>query len=239
MYILNNEVFKMARLARKQTIQPKSDTERKAIPRRKNPTGLHKVYDPIRFPTAANVLCKEHGFNKTQLAEVFGVTTSVISNWTDKHEEFRVAVKDGLDKFETEKIERTLVQLALGFEYDETTVIDGFDKLGRPAQTVSVTTKKALPNIKAIQLWLVNRDKARWKLESHVTATSNINTTHTDKTLKITADLSKMDVTQLKALRDMIQVQNTLEVKSEDIEANDIQALLTHAHTNVVNAQMV
>jgi hypothetical protein len=128
-------------------------------------------------------------------------------------------------------VERKLLQRATGYEYEEKTITEGFDKFGNPIETVTRSIKQQAPDVKAATFWLTNRRKNRWKQESQVNnVVSGGVTAHTDRTLKITADLSKMDVNQLKALRDMIHVQSTNEVHPADIENNDITHLIEYGH---------
>jgi transcriptional regulator with XRE-family HTH domain len=219
----------MGRIARVQHNIPKPIRQVEELPVRKV---YEKTYDPVKFPQAAHVLCKEHGFTKAQLAEVFGVPVATLQGWINKYDEFQAAVLCGMDEFDSNVVERKLLQRATGYEYEEKTISEGFDRQGNRVETVTRSIKQQAPDVKAATFWLTNRRKNRWKQESQVNnVVSGGVTAHTDRTLKITADLSKMDVHQLKALRDMIQVQSTNEVHPADIENNDITHLIEYAHT--------
>lgn len=198
-----------------------------------SPKGAPPIYDPIRFPHMANVLCKEYGFNTLQMGEVFGVSKKTVESWLVKHPEFKVAVKSGRDAFDSCKVESALLKIALGYEYEERSVktisVRGSDSEGKtirvPAKETTITTKMLPPNAKAIAFWLTNRDRERWKMESTVKAEITSNTTHTENTLSVTADLTKMDSNQLRALRELVstQTRETIEVnKVEEIPMFDV-----------------
>jgi hypothetical protein len=183
--------------------------------------GAPSIYDPIRFPHMANTLCKEYGFTSNQMAKVFGVSPKTVQLWMMKYPEFKEAVWSGKDEFDSVKVENALLKVALGFEYDERTVksthVRGVDAEGNkirvPAKEITVTTKMLTPNVKAIALWLTNRQPERWKNSMTVTANVNSKTEHTEKTLSVTADLSSMNREQLKALRELVSTQKTDEVE--------------------------
>lgn len=197
-----------------------------------------KVYDPIRFPQVAHVLCKEHGFTDKQLADVFGVMESTIREWINKYDEFAAAISTGKDHFDSNVVERKLLERATGYEYQEETISVVHDKFGNPHENITISKRKQPADIKAATFWLTNRRKDRWKQESSVNTVVSGGVTNTDRTLKITADLSKMDITQLRALRDMIAVQKTTEACTQDIENHNIQPLLEYAR-NISNAQII
>lgn len=226
----------MARIARVLNNTPRPIRQADS-PRARKSVLAPKIYDPIKFPQAAHVLCKEHGFTKAQLAEVFGVTVQTLQGWINRYDEFQAAVLCGMDEFDSNVVERKLLERATGYEYQERVISVTHDKAGNPHQNETISIKKQPADVKAATFWLTNRRKERWKQESSVnTIVSGV--AHTDRSLKITADLSKMDINQLRALRDMIQVQSTNEIHPTDIANNDITHLLEHAK-NIVDAEII
>lgn len=179
--------------------------------------GTPAIYDPIRFPHMANILCKEYGFTNAQMAKVFGVSVKTVNMWMTTHEEFKIAARAGRDEFDTVKVENALLKIALGYEFEETTTkatyVMGKDKEGKdvkvPAREVSTTIKQVAPNAKAIQFWLTNRQAERWRNVTNVTASITSKTEHTQRTVQVTADMSTMNSDQLRALRDLITSQKT------------------------------
>lgn len=227
----------MARMqGTKSNTAPDTRTVSKKTP---NKLGLFQVYDSIRHPHAAYILCKEHGFMNIQLAEVFGVTESVISSWKNKYPGFERSINDGIDYFNSNVVEKTLLQTALGFDYEETSITEGFDKNGNLIETKSVSKKKALPNVKAITYWLNNRRKDRWKNESSINAKIEGEVKEVKTQVKLTADLSKMSVEQLKNLRQIIQTHK----ENEPIELNttelEVDEVLQIAGKSITDADYV
>jgi hypothetical protein len=186
--------------------------------------GAPRIYDPIRFPHMANVLCKEYGFTSVQMAKVFGVSPKTVESWILLHKDFKDAVIAGRDEFDSVKVENALLKIAMGYEYKEKSVKSvqcrSKDAEGNPirvpAKEVTITTKQYAPNAKAIALWLTNRNPERWKLTSTVNANINAKTEHTERSVQLTADLSTMNSEQLRVLRDMISTQ-----KPEDAQIVD------------------
>lgn len=211
--------------------------------------GAPPVYDAVRFPHIAKILCEKHGFDDEQLAEVFGVSIRTIYSWNIKYPEFKQAKQEGKDKFDGVAVENTLLKLALGYEYKErserTVHVRGLDaegnKLRVPAKEVTVTTKMLAPNAKAIMFWLTNRQPERWKMVTTVNANINSNTTHTERIEQVsTADISKMNSEQLRFLRDMISNQktDTLQIENNVNEEVSMQSFLEQAD-KIVDAQYV
>jgi hypothetical protein len=186
--------------------------------------GAPAIYDNTRFPHIAKVLCKEYGFTTIQLGKVFGVSSKTVESWLVKHKDFKDAVIEGRDEFDSVKVENALLKIALGYEYQEKSVktvqCRSKDSEGNPirvpAKEVTVTTKQFAPNAKAISFWLTNRQRDRWQMVSTVNANINSKTEHTERSLQLTADLSNMNSEQLRALRGMISSQ-----KPEDAEILD------------------
>lgn len=210
--------------------------------------GKPSVYDPVRFPHIAKILCREYGFTAEQLGQVFGVSKKTVEDWVLTKKEFKDAVQEGRDAFDSIKVENALLKIALGYEYQETSTktvkVRGVDsegnKINVPAKEITVTNKVMAPNAKAIAFWLTNRQRDRWQQVSTVNANVSANTEHTEKTLNVTADLSKMDSVQLRALRDLITTQKSgdvLQITGEDNNDSDsLQQFISMAE-NVLKAE--
>lgn len=196
------------------------------------------AYDPFRTPHIAEVLCREYGFLTVQLAEVFGVSRAAVIKWASIHPEFRDAVRRGREEFDTGKVEQSLLKRALGYEYTEKTervvFLIGKKKntdveVAVPAKEI-VTTTKALPaDVKAIMFWLQNRQPGRWKSVAYIQAQMNQNKTVTH--VNVDADLDKMSIEQIKALRNMVETskndpneQKAIDISQEEIGEFAFQA---------------
>lgn len=199
--------------------------------------GPTAIYDPIRFPHIANILCKEYGFTSRQMGEVFGVSFKTVEKWLIDHPEFKAAVRSGRDEFDSCKVENALLKIALGYEYQEksvkTVTVRGVDSEGStirvPAKETTVTTKQYAPNAKAIAFWLTNRQPDRWKLTSTVNAEITSKTEHTERMLTVSADLSKMDSGQLRALRELVSTQKTETLEIEHKETFPLSDIMEKA----------
>ena len=198
------------------------------------------IYDPKRFPHIAETLCREYGMTDEQLCGIFGCKDVEFRKWKRKYPDFVSAIVRGRDEFDGMKVENALLKRALGYKYTETmtktTVLKGKNKdtnlnVYVPAVETTIIEKEMPGDIKAIMFWLSNRNKERWQMVTTVNANINAKTEHVKRTLNVSADLSKMDVEQLKALREMVSSQSqgmitdeTEEDKNEDwIEGIAIQ----------------
>ena len=186
----------------------------------KGETGVFEratIYDPLRYPHIAETLCREYGMDLAQIAPILGVTVQTISSWMRLHPDFKEGMRRGRDDFDGTKVENALLKRALGYGYKEkstrTTRVkarhkyDDYDIM-IPAEEITVVEKEMAADVRAITFWLTNRQRERWQMVTTVNANINAKTEHVKKTLNVTADLSKMDVTQLKALREMVALQD-------------------------------
>jgi len=114
------------------------------------------------LPERAFSLCARLGATNEDLSIAFGVGISTIENWLLVHEKFSEKVKEGRDKFDNEKVEKTLLQRALGYTYLETHHIKGTNAKGQPYNYTRKVKKQVSPDITAIIFWLKNRHKERW-----------------------------------------------------------------------------
>lgn len=207
----------MAMVRGKRSEKPPEPRHRRAIrppSGGKGSVGAPAIYDDVRFPHIANMLCKAFGFTGEELALSFGVSKKTIESWITKHPSFRKAVQSGRDEFDGEKIENALKRRAMGYGYTEKTVkrvyINAKDSEGcdvkLPAREVTIATKEIPPDPKSIIFWLTNRQPDRWKMvtNSNVNVKGSIEHNHTSTS--ITADLSLLNDKQLRALRDIVAI---------------------------------
>lgn len=207
--------------------------------------GAPAVYDPVRFPHMAHVLCKEYGFTAEQMGKVFGVSVKTVNSWMQLHPEFKQAVQAGKDEFDSVKVESALLKIALGYSFEEKTTKTVYlrgksaegDKIRVPAREVTTTVKQLPPNAKAIAFWLTNRQRDRWQMVSTVNANINSKTEHTTKTLQVTADFSKMDSKQLRALRDLVTTQKTDNLEIENNQENTLLLEMLDSARGVMDAE--
>ena len=142
------------------------------------------------YARQALVACKTFGSTEEQLAKLFDVTVETIGNWKKQHEEFFQALKDGKDKFDSKRVESSLLKRALGYEYEEVHEesiiifkdgeeqrlvekedIEGYGDNGKtrkvkklvPGVKRKIVTKQVIPDVLAQKYWLNNRHHKRWR----------------------------------------------------------------------------
>jgi len=183
--------------------------------------GSKGIYDAIRFPHIANVLCKQYGFTAEQLGKVFGVSKRTVEDWALNHAEFKQAVVSGRDEFDGQKVEQALLKRALGYTFKEVTrkkthLIYKADsgKVSVPAVEITETIKEIPADVKAIMFWLTNRERERWKMivSANLNVSGQVEHKHTG--VVVSAQLEKLNDAQLRELRNMVsltQLNNSIE----------------------------
>lgn len=124
---------------------------------RKGVGGRPSKYDPKVTPDQARKLCAA-GFTDAQLADFFGVTTTTIDNWKNRHPEFLGALREGKDEFDTERVEKALAHRAVGYSHDEDDI-----RVVNGEIVITPTTKHYPPDTTAAIFWLKNRNRQRWR----------------------------------------------------------------------------
>ena len=123
-----------------------------------------KTYNSKIHPKVASWLAR-HGYTDEQISESFGITRSTFYEWKKKHKEFSDALKQD-KQFTDSKVEDSLFNRAMGFEYEEVhveeiTVREG--KISLPATRTRTIKKTALPDVTAQIFWLKNRQPGLWR----------------------------------------------------------------------------
>jgi hypothetical protein len=116
------------------------------------------------------------GATINDLAIVLNVNADTIYSWQKSYPEFSESIRRGRDYFDSDKVERSLLQRALGYNYDKIKYqlippplpehptqeqIETADK-NVIAIPIQKTTKHVPPSDKAIRFWLMNRHPERW-----------------------------------------------------------------------------
>ena len=97
------------------------------------------------------------GAKNTQLAEFFKVSESTLDKWMHEHEEFSGSVRQGREIADSE-VALSMYQAAKGFEHK---AIQFMNVKGEVQQ--HEYTKKYPPDMKAVALWLKNRQPELWR----------------------------------------------------------------------------
>lgn len=124
--------------------------------------GQKSLYKP-EYDEVAKKLCS-FGATDGELADAFGVHTNTIRNWYSAHPSFGEAVRYGKAAVFDPKVERTMAQLALGYEVDVEEV-----KVTKDGDVIRYTIRKHFaPNVTAGIFWLKNRQPDKWRdVQSH------------------------------------------------------------------------
>lgn len=113
----------------------------------------------------AQLICAEEGVTDVELAKEFGVSIQTIDLWKRRYPEFKVALREGKDDFDTVRVEGSLLKRAMGYSYEEVKTETMTDLRGNliKALKVTKTLKQLAPDTTAQIFWLKNRNRARWK----------------------------------------------------------------------------
>jgi len=124
------------------------------------PLGRPTTYQP-EFAELARRAC-EVGYTNVELATLFGVHESTVTEWLMRHPEFREAMKLG-KAGPDDRVTAALYLRAIGFHFDSEKIfiVDG--------QVVRVPTKEyVIPDSHACTRWLVNRRPQEWRGDGSV-----------------------------------------------------------------------
>jgi hypothetical protein len=136
---------------------------------KKHPGGRPTLYKP-QYAAQAELFCKM-GADDQQLAELFDVRRSTISNWKLKHPEFLGALRHG-KMIADANVAAALYKSAMGLHVstEDKIVSDGAG--GQKKMTIE---KQNPPSVKAQIFWLKNRQPGLWKDKIGLQQESNLN----------------------------------------------------------------
>lgn len=102
------------------------------------------------------------GYTMTDIANKIGIDNDCFLRWKDRYPEIRKAVSKGKELVDYQ-VENALLKSALGYKTKEVKVTTTM-RYGKVVETIKeVTDKEITPNVSAIQMWLYNRNKDKWK----------------------------------------------------------------------------
>lgn len=124
--------------------------------------GRKNAYETMIKPRFSDIFdWLQNGATEKQIAENLGVSETTWCKYKAENAEFREFIKKGRESLVL-KLRGALVKKAMGFEYTETKKYSKRDPDGQVSQYVEETTKKALPDVAAINLCLKNYDPDNW-----------------------------------------------------------------------------
>lgn len=102
------------------------------------------------------------GYSFQEMADKIGVTLQVFKEARNEFEELDQALMEGKEVVDY-KVENALLKSALGYTTKEVKVTT-LMRYGKVVETTKeVTEKEFAPNVSAIQMWLYNRQKDKWR----------------------------------------------------------------------------
>lgn len=102
------------------------------------------------------------GYTITDIANRLGISSTLITRARREVPEFDAALRVGRELVDY-KVENALLRVALGYKTKEVKVTTTM-RYGKVVETIKeVTEKEQAPNVSAIQTWLYNRQKEKWK----------------------------------------------------------------------------
>lgn len=150
--------------------------------------GRPSDYRP-EYVEQAERMCKYLGATTDDLAHVFGVASSTLKEWMNKHPEFRAAVVAGKMDADTQVAER-LYQRATGYSHPDVDikVVDG-------CIVETPLTKHYAPDTVACIFWLTNRQRGLWRRKPTEESHADIER----KIKEVTLDLKKAELKSVEA----------------------------------------
>lgn len=102
------------------------------------------------------------GYTIEDIANKIGVNTKTLYDWRSQYPEIEEALRNGREIIDY-KVENALLKSALGYKKKEVKVTTTM-RYGKVVETIKeVTESEQAPNVNAIQTWLYNRQKDKWK----------------------------------------------------------------------------
>lgn len=102
------------------------------------------------------------GYTITDIANRLGISVTLITRARGEVPEFDEALRVGRELVDY-KVENALLKVALGYKTKEVKVTTTM-RYGKVVETVKeVVEKEQAPNVSAIQTWLYNRQKDKWR----------------------------------------------------------------------------
>lgn len=116
-------------------------------------------YDPKIHPVIARSFIAS-GYSQQKCADEMGISMTTLMNWRKVYPEFDDAIAHGQTTV-IARVERALLDRALGFEYEEKSVETCENEDGTSTKT-KVVTKSALPDVVAQKAFLAAYSPNRW-----------------------------------------------------------------------------
>jgi hypothetical protein len=116
-------------------------------------------------PQLAKWMCR-YGLTNEEVCKELGIAHKTLLQWAKKHEEFGKAI--AINRLAVDSaVEDSLLKRALGYDYEETKVIATTTEDGKTRPLRVEKTKKHIPGeVRAQEIWLRNRMRDKWTIDS-------------------------------------------------------------------------
>ena len=121
--------------------------------------GRPTKYKP-EYVDMAYTLCAELGATDFDLAAIFRISKSTLTNWKQRYPGFLASIKRGKEVFDTQVVEQSLLRRALGYEITEVQTFKGKDGEVTGSRVIC---KHVAGEVTAMIFWLKNRSPERWR----------------------------------------------------------------------------
>lgn len=145
---------------RKKRTTKKKKTEDKK-PGKGRPTKYKEEFNEIAYK-----VCKNDGYQDSQLAELLNISEATLNNWKNEHPDFLESVKKGKAEFDDQAVTNALKKRALGFQRS----VERASREG-PIQCF----EEVPPDTTACIFWLKNRQPEQWRDKQHIEQSGEIN----------------------------------------------------------------
>lgn len=105
---------------------------------------------------------KQGGMSNIQIAKEMGISKKALENWARDYDEFYKALHFGVQEVQYQ-VENALERAATGGSTKETKVITVIKKGEVVETTKEELIKEIQPDVRAIKLYLTNRDPSKWQ----------------------------------------------------------------------------
>ena len=158
------------------------------------------------------------GKDKNEILKVLGLTATQANKYELWFPDFRNAITQGFIST-TVAVENALIKAAKGFEYEEQEFTEDFDRNQNLVRKRKKTVKKySPPNVKAAELYLLNRDPDNWKKAS-VENSANNGTQIGQVTINVPDDKIKSMISDMQS--NFLQDTNPNVIEAETVDDSD------------------
>jgi hypothetical protein len=108
------------------------------------------------------------GWDDKQISAFFDINIATLHRWKLRNQKFCDTLKDWKKEADI-KVEKSLYQRALGYDYEETTI--EYIKIGEqqlPAEKTKTVKKQMAPDVTACIFWLKNRQPQDWRDKTEI-----------------------------------------------------------------------